>query len=165
MDGMGIGKTAVQLGIDVEAAREVKNAYLAVFPGLKRLTDDLRWRGRLDEPILTWGGRVYHVEPPRVGRNQTRTFEYKLLNVLIQGSAADCTKQALVNYASTTKTGQLLLTVHDELMAEVPAGDRVREMKLLREAMNDVKFDVPMLSDGAWTDKGWAHLKKLPKGE
>lgn len=162
--GMGIGKTATQLGISVDAAKEVKTAYLNAFPGLKRLTDDLKWRGRLDNPILTWGGRVYHVEPPRVIKGHTRTFEYKLLNVLIQGSAADCTKQALINYAETTKTGKLTLTVHDEIHAEVPVKDRVREMKLLQDAMDSVKFDVPMRSDGAWTDKDWSRLKKLPKG-
>ena len=146
--GMGIGLLASKMGLDVKMAKQVKKAYLAIFPGLKDLDDELKASGATDTPIRTWGGRLYYVEEPKIVKGRMRTFEYKLLNYLIQGSAADCTKQAMINYDSIKKDGRLLLNVHDEIMLDVPTAAAKQEMKLLREAMADVDFDVPMLSDG-----------------
>jgi DNA polymerase-1 len=157
--GMGLGKLAEDMGVDVRTAKQIKSAYLDIFPGLKNLTDELKQCGRNDEPIRTWGGRLYHVEPPRVIKGRLRTFEYKLLNYLIQGSAADCTKQAMINYDQIKKEGRLLLNVHDELMLSVPTGAAKQEMKLLKEAMEAVEFDVPMLSDGKSSTVSWGKMK------
>ena len=157
--GMGIALLAETMGVDEKTARILKKAYLRIFPGLKELDDDLKHRGRMREFIQTWGGRCYYVEPPRIVKDRVRTFEYKLLNVLIQGSAADCTKEAIIRYDDIHKDGRLLLTVHDELMIDAPTKCAVGEMKLLKEAMESVEFDVPMLSTGK---KGfsWGDMKK-----
>jgi len=87
-------------------------------------------------------------------------FEYKLLNYLIQGSAADCTKQAIINYDSVKKHGRLLCTVHDEINLSVPKKAVKSEMKLLKEAMEAVEFDVPMISD-CKVGPNWAAITKF----
>lgn len=167
--GMGLDKLALKIESDKKVARTIKDAYLAIFPGLGELDAALKWRGRLNEPIRTWGGREYYVEPPKYSEKYGRmqTFDYKLLNVLIQGSAGDNTKQAMINYDRHPKRrdARMLLQVHDELLASAPKKALVHEMKVLREAMEDVKFDVPMLSEGDYgTD--WFHLKTFDaKGE
>lgn len=168
--GMGIGKLAKGMGLSVDLATDIRNAHRQGIPGVKDLMDDLRDRADRHQPLRTWGGREYFCEEPREiklpnGAKKTVTFEYKMLNTLIQGSAADNTKQAMINYAQTAKDGVLDLNVHDELMAEAPAKARVPEMRLLRDAMLDCKFDVPMLSEGRWSATRWTELNKLPRGE
>ncbi|HKJ88795.1 MAG TPA: DNA polymerase, partial [Gammaproteobacteria bacterium] len=115
-------------------------------------------RARRDEPLRTWGGRRYHVEPAKKIKGRLMTFEYKMLNQLIQGSAADCTKEAVIQYEDRREEGRLLLTVHDEMMALAPADRRDREMARLREAMEAVEFDVAMLSEGK-VGEVWARLE------
>lgn len=159
--GMGLEKLAYKTGQDRETAKRVKEAYLNIFPGLGDLDAELKWRGRSDQPIRTWGGREYHVEAPRYSEkfHRLQTFEYKLLNVLIQGSAADNTKQAMINYDEHPKRrARFLLTVHDEFLVSCPTAQLVPQMRVLREAMESVRFDVPMLSEGEY-GMNWSDLK------
>lgn len=159
--GMGVGKLATQMGVDVNTAKELKNAYLAVFPGLGELIKELSRRAKRGEPLHTWGGREYYVEEPRVINGVRRIFEYKQLNKLIQGSSADCTKEAAIRYddARHDETN-LLLLVHDEFVCDTPKKLLRREMKLLNDAMASIEFDVPMISDGKWSDESWGKLIK-----
>lgn len=160
--GMGVGKMAEQNDITVDAARSLKKAILDIFPGLKRIDNDLYNRAKNGMPIRTWGGREYFVEPPKINEKtgEIWTFEYKLLNVLIQGSAGDCTKESMIRYAeSAPKDHLLLLTVHDELLISVPARQIKRGMNTLREAMELNGFDVPMLSEGTCSRTNWVDLK------
>jgi DNA polymerase I-like protein with 3'-5' exonuclease and polymerase domains len=77
---------------------------------------------------------------------------------LIQGSAADVTKQALINYDERRKDGKFRITVHDEFNLSVPRNFVKSEMKILREAMSDIKLDCLLLSDGS-VGNNWAELK------
>jgi hypothetical protein len=165
--GMGIGELARRLGMEVGEAKKLKRAYLDIFPGLKELQDDLTHRGRTGLSLRTWGGREYFCEPPAYSKKHRRmqTFEYKLLNYLIQGSAADCTKQAIVNHAIAGEgDARFLVTVHDEVDFCCPAKAVKKEMARWREQMADVQFDVPMLSDGK-TGINWGELKKYEEEE
>lgn len=157
--GMGLGELSSRLEMEVKDAKELKAAYLAIFPGLKTLQKDLTRMGKGGEPLRTWGGRLYYVEPPKLVKGRMRTFEYKLLNYLIQGSAADCTKQALINYAAVQKDGRFLITVHDEINFSASKKNIKSEMKILGDAMADVAFDISMLSDGK-TGPNWGSLQK-----
>lgn len=155
--GMGLGKLAQGTHTTVEEAKRLKSAQMAAIPGLKELTKNINKRGRDGEAIRTWGGREYYCEPPKTVKGRFMTFEYKLLNYLIQGSAADCSKQSIINYHAIRKEGRFLLTVHDENNLSIPKKAVKQEMALLREAMESVKFDVPMLSDGK-TGPRWSQL-------
>jgi DNA polymerase I-like protein with 3'-5' exonuclease and polymerase domains len=162
--GMGVPLLAKKTGQDLETSNLLRKSYLEIFPGLGELEKELKWRGRSNQPIRTWGGREYLCEPPRFSKKFGRwqTFEYKLLNQLIQGSAADNTKQAAINYDEHPKRdARFLLTVHDEFLSSTQTKERQKvkqQMLVLREAMHDVKFAVPMLSEGEWgTD--WSNLK------
>lgn len=162
--GMGIPALAKKSDITIEAAKEVKKAYLAIFPGIKAMYDDMRLRGVEKLPIRTWGGREYYCQEPAVVDGQYRTFDYKLVNYLVQGSAADCSKQALIEYWKVKpKTSVLYLSVHDEFLISAPRTQAKTAMKVLREAMEGVKFDVPMLSDGKWSADSWSDLEVFDK--
>lgn len=153
--GMGLGKLAESLGISVDEAREIKQAQRRALPGVASLDGDLKRLGRSGQSLSTFGGRKYYCEPPQ----GDRTFEYKLLNYLIQGSAADCTKQALINYDGLRKDGRFMLQVHDELNVSVPTAALASELELLREAMESVRFDVPMLTDAKVSSTNWGSLE------
>ena len=77
-----------------------------------------------------------------------RTFEYKLLNYLVQGSSADITKESIIRYDAVRKEGRFMLSVYDENDISVPQRAAKREMLLLRECMMSIEVDVPLLSDG-----------------
>lgn len=155
--GMGIGKLADSLHTDADAAAAIKNAHRKALPDVRDLERGIKENAKDDNPIRTWGDRLYYCEPPAVVKGRRMTFEYKLLNYLIQGSAADCTKQAVINYHHIKKEGRFLVTVHDEINISAPKKAHKAEMALLREAMESVKFDVPMISDGK-TGPNWASL-------
>ena len=162
--GMGLGTLAEKSGTSVEEAKEVKNAYLAIFPGLKAMYADMKYRAKSNLPLRTWGGREYYCEPPRLVEGRVREFDYKMVNALIQGSAADCTKEALIRYEAARPAEHLpLLTVHDEILCMVPRKALTAGMTVLRTAMESVEFDVPMLSEGAWSAESWTAMKDYDK--
>lgn len=134
--GAGIGRIAESLAIDVGRAAYIKAAYLTALPEIERFTKETQNAGRQGKFVETIGGRRYYAEPGKVIMGRFRTFEYKLVNYRIQGSAADQTKQAMLDYCENTRTGELVLTVHDQLVAQCPIEDAEREAQLLGAAMN-----------------------------
>lgn len=159
--GMGVGLLAEKSGVTVEVAKEVKDAYLAIFPGLKTMYQEMRRRMMAGEPIRTWGGREYYCEEPKMVDGRMMTFDYKLVNYLVQGSASDCTKEA-VNRWYRNRPGpehRLFAIVHDEELASCPRKDMAKGMEALRSTMESVEFDVAMLSEGKWSPKNWSDLR------
>lgn len=158
--GQGLGKLAEALGISVDEARRIRDAQLKAVPGLKMLNSAMRDLAKNNEPLRTWGGRLYYCEAPKMINGRMQSFEYKMLNALIQSSAADHTKQAIINYDQIKKEGRFLVTVHDELNISAPKKTWKSEMKLLKEAMENVDFDVPMLSGGG-VGENWADVQEV----
>ena len=172
--GGGIPAFCTSLDCDEATARRVKAAKRELMPDVAALEAAIKEMGRskdyegtFDQPIRTWGGREYYVEPAKYVEKFKRwtSFEYKLLNYLIQGSAADCTKEALVRYDEHPKRqARLLIDVHDEINISMPAKRVKQEMAVLREVMQSVEFDIPMLSDGE-TGLSWGSLTKFEEPE
>jgi DNA polymerase-1 len=158
--GMGVGKLADKIGCSVEEAQKLKTALLGLYPGVKRLYNVMRTRARLGEPIKTWGGRIYYCEEAKMQEGKYRTFDYKMVNTLIQGSAADCTKEALIRVDKGNKPDwHILMNVHDQITESVPRKDIEEAMENLKSGMESVEFDVAMKSEGSWSDTNWAELK------
>lgn len=162
--GMGVGKLALKNDMTVEESAELKKAILLLYPGLKEMYRDMKVRAKMKTPIRTWGGREYYCEEPRLVEGRIREFDYKLVNVLIQGSAADCTKEAIIRFdAAREPAWRLLLNVHDQLTASVPKKDVKRAMEVLKTCMQSVEFDVPILSEGSTSSTHWDELKDYDK--
>jgi DNA polymerase-1 len=153
--GMGVGKLSESLKVSVEEATVLRNAQRRAAPGVQDLDREIKRRGRAGEPVRTWGGRVYYCEPPSA---DGRSFEYRLLNYLVQGSAADATKEAIIRYDAARKAGRLLVTVHDEVNVSAPVGAAKEESEVLRAAMESLEFDVPMLTEPK-SGPSWGELK------
>ena len=152
---------AERLGMPVEEVKKIRDAQNKALPGLPTLEKEVKGIGKRGECVVTWGGREYFVEPPKFSEKYGKymTFEYKLLNYLIQGSAADCTKEALIRYNDVRKDSRFLVTVYDEINISAPPKAARKEMKLLKDAMESVELDVPMKSDGK-SGASWGELEK-----
>lgn len=162
--GMGVSKLAAKNNMPVDETKELKNAILALYPGLKAMYQDMKMRAANHQPIRTWGGREYYCEEPKIVDGRLRSFDYKLVNVLIQGSAADCTKEAIIRFHAVKQPEtRLLLNVHDQLTASTPKKLMADEMEMLRLKMESVEFDVPILSEGAVSFTNWYELKDYDK--
>jgi len=163
--GMGAGKLAIKNNMSVEEAGRLKKAILKLYPGLEQMYKDMRARARANEPIRTWGGREIFCEAPRIVNGRLMEFDYKLVNALIQGSAAECTKEAINRFyrqlRKLKKLGvwKLLLNVHDQLTASVPIKELKQAMEVLRQCMEEIEFDVPMLTEGSTSKDNWDALK------
>jgi len=159
--GGGAPAMANALHISLDAAKQLLTAHSKALPGLKDLQDQIKALSAAGEPIVTWGGREYYVEPPGYSERFKRhmTYEYKLLNYLVQGSAADITKEAILRYHRHPKrTGRFLVTVYDEI--NVSAKKAAHEMEILRQCMEGIELDVLLLSDGK-TGPNWGTLTKF----
>lgn len=162
--GMGVGKLAARNGMTVEESSELKKAILMLYPGLKQMYSDMKLRAKNKEPIRTWGGREYYCEEPKLIDGRIREFDYKLVNVLIQGSAADCTKEAIIRYhAAKHPDAKIVLNVHDQVTVSVPKKILKPEMEVLRKTMESVEFDVSILSEGAISATNWDELQDYDK--
>lgn len=162
--GMGVGKLAERNGMTVEESAELKKAILQLYPGLKQMYQDMKLRAKSKQPIRTWGGREYYCEEPKLINGRIQEFDYKLVNVLIQGSAADCTKQAIINFYEAKKPQwKIILSVHDQITVSVPKKEVHEAMEVLRVQMERVEFDVPILSEGAVSDTNWDDLRDYDK--
>lgn len=141
--------------VSLEKAKELKNIYFEAMPGIEALSRDVQLRGRTGMGIRTWGGRVYYSEPPKDGRE----FHYKLLNYLIQGSAADQTKECICEWDDARGDSIFLATVHDEINISAPKESWQVAMTQLRQVMEKDRFDVPFKSEG-FVGPNWADLEE-----
>lgn len=163
--GSGLGALAAGLGCSVEQASALKKAYLNTFPGIKDIQAELKNLSRAKEPLTTFGGRKYYCEPSKVINGRLVDFSYKMTNYLIQGSAADQTKDAVIRYwdAGGFRKAPLILLVHDELVAEIGSGNEQDCMAVLRAAMDNAGLDVPMVSEGE-TGIRWSQMTEFNDG-
>lgn len=162
--GSGATGMAAELRCSIDEARTFLGQHNRALPGLKRLADDLSNAARRGEPILTWGGRRYFCEEPRWSEelHRTLTFEYKLLNYKVQGSAADLTKQAIIDWhgnSDRSPDSRFLVQVYDEINISVPADRLACEMRLLQSVMEEDRMSVPMRSDGK-AGPNWGEARK-----
>lgn len=160
--GSGVPGLAQQLKRPRSEAYTLREAYFKAMPAAAQLASSTRNRGRSGGQIRTWGGRYYPVEPAKIVKGKLRTWEYKLLNYLIQGSAGDQTKQVVCDWVEDYKSPDavFLATIHDEINASVPEGNREHDMTELRLAMDQDLFDVPMRSEG-FIGPNWGNLIKM----
>lgn len=154
MYGRGVPNLSSALGVTADEGKKVRDAYFAALPEVKDLSEACRRRGRNGGSIRTWGGRLYPREP-----HPERDLSYKLLNYLIQGSAADQTKQSIIDWnEGKSEEVHLLAAVHDELNISAPKDFADAAMGHLRFAMNAPRFDVPFMSEG-FAGHNWSEIE------
>ena len=148
--GGGAKLAGEMLEISESKTRDFFKAYDAALPSFKTLANSIEQMVRGGTMLRTWGGRLYDVEPSEIKNGKKWEKYYKMMNVLIQGSSADMTKESMVRYDThPDKKGRLMLQVHDELVISVDPKYKDSEMKILKWSMDDMPgWDVPIRSSG-----------------
>mgnify|MGYP003632427428 CR=1 FL=1 len=168
--GMGKDKLTTQLGISPEEAEILFDQYHERVPFIRGLRDSTSRMGSNRGFVKTLLGRKcrFNLYEPfdrrenplplekamdEYGGKLKRAFTYKAMNRLIQGSAADMTKQAMIDL---NKEGFLAHTqVHDELNISVnDKKDCEKAMEIMRDC---VKLKVPNKVD-AEIGKNWGNV-------
>lgn len=163
--GGGIPALMKALGISRKEATDFKAFHNAVLPGLKGLSDAIAKNMRSSnngnlEPLVTWGGRLYWVEDPKMKNGRWQTYYYKLINYLCQGSAADVTKEALIRWHDHPKRdARFLVTVYDEINISAFEDIAMEQNIILREVMESIELDLLMKSSGKIGPR-WGELEK-----
>ena len=159
--GGGVGALASQIGCSYDEAKSIRDAVLRAYPAIRSLQRQVTKTGDDSMAVYTWGGRRYFAEPSITSGGKTRKFSYKLLNYLIQGSAADQTKDCIIDWnASRSHNGEVFLaTVHDEINISVHKDHWENGMAELKSSMDRDLFDVPMRSEG-FVGPNWFDMKE-----
>ncbi len=157
---------AKSLGIAKSEAAEFIDAYFARYPGvevfMERILDECREKGY----VTTTLGRRRGIQGVRDAverqKHRQRTMPERIaINTVIQGSAADLIKIAMIRLHRRLKQAsfraQLLLQIHDELVLEVPPDELDRVSRLVAEEMSgvgnlSVRLKVDLKAGANWAD-------------
>jgi len=169
--GMGKNKLQAELGVGKEKAEELFKQYHERVPFVKQLMDSVMARAQESGKIRTLLGRLCRFplwEPNQFGIHKAlpheealrehgpgirRAYTYKALNKLIQGSAADMTKKAMINLY---KEGIIPhIQVHDELDISVKDDKEAEHIVQIMETAVDL--EVPNKVDYE-SGKNWGNI-------
>lgn len=177
----------------IRSMRELKSDVLTALPGVNALDREFKYETlhhvtpemmeaggvlhtewssnpRVLDPIYTIGGRICFLEPPYYDADEDRemSFEYKILNTAIQGSAADQIKEAMIEL--DVAGYNMVLSVHDELVFEQEGDDaelaaKACEIQSIMEGVTErlrrpskhgeISFGVPMVAEPEIKLRSW----------
>jgi DNA polymerase-1 len=159
--GMGPFRLSNELGISQKMAKTYINNYFSRYRGVKKFIDQTIENARETSKTSTLLGRI-RLLPEINSANKIicQAAERTAINTPIQGTAADLIKVAMINVdnALIEKGLQtaMLLTVHDELVFEVPPDEIHEATQLVRDIMENVwELNVP-LKVNIQSGKNWA---------
>ncbi len=153
--GMGKNKLQAELGISKDKAEDLFKQYHNKVPFVKMLMDNVMHRAQDSGRIRTLLGRLcrFHLwEPNQFGIHKAlphdaallehgpgikRAYTYKALNKLIQGSAADMTKKAMIDLHREGIIPHI--QVHDELDISIKDDQHAEKIKEIMESAVDLE--------------------------
>ena len=160
---------AKALNIDKGAAAEFIDAYFANFSGVRAFMLSTLAQARRDGYVATMSGRRRYLNGIRdfskLNPNQQKTLlepERMAVNTIIQGSAADLIKVAMIalhrRLSSSKLKAKMLLQIHDELLFEVHRDDAEELHAIVKHEMTHAaQLSVPLIVD-IKTGPTWADL-------
>lgn len=141
--GMGITKLAASLNLSVPQAKILLDNFHTRLPYLKELDEKCKSSLKRKGYIETIGGRKLRLDKSVIIEGKEKSFEYKALNKLIQGSSAD---QIMMCLIALDKEGfTVISSIHDEINLEV---NNLQEALRAKEIMENVlKLRVPVVAE------------------
>jgi DNA polymerase-1 len=167
--GMGAQKFARSADVSVEEARSFIERYKEQYEGITRWIDATVKQARELGFVETLLGRRRYIPEINSRAPMVRSgAERAAFNFPVQGTAADILKKAMIDLAAVLRRdfmeARMVLTVHDELVCEVPEEQAEKIARVMKEAMEGaVKLDVPVLVDVA-VGKNWRDVKGVEGG-
>ena len=149
--GQGPFALARTLGITQDEAKEFIKQYFTRFAGVRAWLDGTVQEARARGYVETIFGRRRYIPELKDQNFNTRAFGERLAtNSPLQGSAADLIKIAMIGLHSALRERglgtRILLQVHDELVCEVPEGERAVATELVKRHMEGAgHLSVPLV--------------------
>ena len=148
--GQGESGLAKVLGIPRAEAASFIAAYYQRYHGVRRFMNETLERARAGEAVRSVLGRRRLVPAIRSANRAERLAAERIaMNMPIQGSAADILKLAMLALSVPVTPGaKMILSVHDELVFEVPDGEVEAAKEAIRSAMQSAyELVVPLTVD------------------
>ncbi len=161
MEAYGLGQ---RLDIPTDQAREILDSYFESFPAVHDFMDRTVKEARDRGYTTTLFGRRRQIAELASDNFRIRQMGERMAqNAPVQGSAADIFKLAMIDVDATLRdrglSSRMILTVHDELVLEVPTAERDDVEVLVRETMAAVtELKVPLTVDTGF-GPNWAEAK------
>jgi DNA polymerase-1 len=160
--GMNAYGLASRLGIAADEAQEILDAYFASFPEIREYLDRQVAKAAAEGFTETLLGRRRYIPELQASNPRVRDMGRRMaLNAPIQGSAADVFKLGMIRVdraldATPELDCRMLLTVHDELVFEVPE-EHVEQAAAVVKREMEAAFDleVKLRADIGW-GKNWS---------
>lgn len=140
-------------GLNNESARDLINGYRKRFAGIDTFLADCVLQAQNEGYVTTILGRRRNIDQINSTNGQTRQLGERLaINSVVQGSAADLIKLAMVNlHRKIIKESlpmKMLLQIHDELVFETPADYTDNAAEVIRQEMEHaMDLSVPLKVD------------------
>lgn len=151
--GAGTEKFAWTAGITVEEAKRFGALLDLRYPAIRQLQQQIESASR---QRYEQEGRAYVTSP--LTRRQFQLDDdayYKLMNYLIQGSAAEVLKMKLVELSLAGLGDYLVCPVHDEVILEVPEDELEDVARTVQKTMNDSELFTVPITAGLATGASW----------
>ena len=155
--GMNAWGLAQRLDIAPDEAQEIMDAYFTSFPAIREYLDRQVGHATVEGFTETILGRRRYIPELQAANPRVRDLgRRQALNAPIQGSASDVFKVAMIQVDGALREQpgldcRMLLTVHDELVFEVPRSNVEAAAALVQERMEHaVELEVPLQADVGW---------------
>ena len=164
MYGIGPEKIATSIGVSGKEARDLLDSFGRKFPAIskykRQVVAETRRRGPVPYALTYMNRRRYLPDLLSREMGKRASAERQAFNTVIQGSAADLIKLAMVRADGLLPDGAaMILTIHDELVTVAPKDIIEETAAAIREAMEGIKaLSIPMLADVKIVDK-WGEAK------
>ena len=146
-----------QTSLSRSESKEIIEQYFIAYPGIRKYMDDNVAFAREYGYVKTLKGRRRYLRDIDSRNAGLRGHaERNAINAPVQGSAADLIKLAMIDIdrllIERKMESKMLLQVHDELVFDVPSGEREEVEELVKEAMQNAMpgLDVPLQADLGW---------------
>ncbi len=161
LTGFGL---ADRLNIPRKEGEEFVARYLERFPAVRAFREEIVERAQADGFVTTLMGRRRAIPELRSGNPNTRKLGERLaVNTVIQGTAADIIKVAMVlchrALGDAGMKTRLVLQIHDELLFEGPPGEMDDAVELVRREMCAAFQLDPPLEVDVGVGKDWLDAK------
>ena len=151
--GISANSLASELKISKKEAKKLIDNYFITYSGVKAYFDKTISEAQVQGYVLTLMGRRRYVPEIHSENRNVREKGFRAAqNAPVQGSSADLIKVAMIKIAdylkSTNKQTKMLLSVHDELVFEVPQAELEEVTKEVKNIMETaIQLDVPIKVD------------------
>jgi DNA polymerase-1 len=147
--GSGIDKMAATAGVTYEQMEQVSQSVFKAYPGIKSFMTEIEAMGKARERsegqgyILTPSDRRLPCDEGKV---------YALTNYMLQGTAAELMKKAILRLDAAGYTEYMRMPIHDEMVFSLPVAGHQEAMKDIEELMSycngEFGVDLPAEPEG-----------------